>query len=162
MHPNPSHTYWALPSNKEVPTVPRTEMVQTKIPLCDSPHHLLIVDDIPAIRLLLREGLEDYGYQCETAQHGLEALQQLHARHYDIVLTDLQMPFLDGMELAKYIHQDPNLGNPMVIMMTASEIDLLEDLASVWGIKKILSKPCLPCEIHQVILDGYSRVPHAA
>lgn len=162
MNPNTSHTYWALPSNGEVPTVFLSEIDPEGIPFSLSPRHLLIVDDIPDIRRFLREGLKDYGYHCEEAQHGLEALQKLQTCHYDIVLTDLQMPFLDGFELARYIHQDPSLGNPLVIMMTASDTRLLEPLTLALGIKKIISKPCLPTDIHQVILDEQSRFPHAA
>lgn len=162
MHPNTFHGSWALPPNGEVPTVPLTEMVHMDTSPFSSPCRLLIVDDIPDIRLFLREGLANYGYHCDEAQHGLEALQKLQACHYDIVLTDLQMPFLDGFELARSIHQDSSLGTPIVIMMTASDTRLLEPLTLALGIKKIISKPCLPTDIHQVILDEQSRFPHAA
>ncbi len=161
MNPNSSPTYWAFPSNEEVPSAPLSEINPEGIPLCLSPPHLLIVDDVPDIRLFFRESLVKYGYSCEEAQHGLEALRKLQACHYDIILTDLQMPFLDGFELAKYIRQDPSLGNPMVIMMTASDAKLLAPLALALGIKKILSKPCMPSTIHQVNLDEQGRFPHA-
>ena len=161
MNPDITYTYWALPSNEEVPTVPLTE-VQGRIPIYPSPPHLLIVDDTSDIRLFLREGLEHYGYDCEEAKHGLDALRKLRASHYDIVLTDLQMPVLDGFELAKSIRQDPFLGNPIIIMMTASSTDLLAPFALALGIKNILSKPLSPAEIHQVILDEQSRFPNAA
>lgn len=162
MNPNRPQTSWAFFPNEEMPSAPQTEKDALQLPLCESPRSLLIVDDIPDIRSWLREELEDYEYACEEAQHGLEALRKLRTCHYDIVLTDLQMPFLDGFELAKHIHEDPSLGSPMVIMMTASETDLLAPLACAFGIKKIISKPFLSSEIHQVILDEQGRFPHAA
>lgn len=161
MNPNTPHVLGTSSQRGSAP-VPLTEMVHMDMSPFSSPCRLLIVDDIPDIRLFLREGLKDYGYHCDEAQHGLEALQKLQACHYDIVLTDLQMPFLDGFELARSIHQDRALGNPLVIMMTASDTALLAPLALALGIKKVFSKPCLPCEIHQEILNELSRFPHAA
>lgn len=153
---------WALPPVEEVPLEGLPKWERLHVSPHASPRSILIVDDVPDIRLMLQEGLEDHGYFCETAQHGVEALRMLRTYHYDIVLTDLQMPFLDGIELAKFIHEDQSLGTPMVIMMTASDNDILAPLALKLGIKKILSKPCLPSEIHQVIIRGEDRFPHAA
>ena len=123
---------------------------------------ILIVDDIPYIRLYFRVALESFGHQCEEASHGLDAIGKLHNRHYDVVLTDVQMPHLDGFELAKCLKEDPSLGSPIVLMMTASNTDLLAPLAQAAGVRKIFAKPCHPVVIHQEIMDIRQRFPTAA
>jgi CheY-like chemotaxis protein len=123
---------------------------------------ILIVDDIPHIRIYFRENLESFGHSCEEALHGLDAIGKLQTRHYDVVLTDVQMPYIDGFELAKCLKEDPSLGNPLVIMMTASNIELLAPLAREAGAKKIFSKPCRPFDIHQEIMSHQQRFPNAA
>ena len=53
---------------------------------------ILIVDDFEPGRLLLREKLEMQGYVCQEVENGLEALEILQTKHFDLVLTDNQMP----------------------------------------------------------------------
>ena len=78
---------------------------------------ILIVDDDSDMRNLLRDVLLDQSYQVETAQEGQEALQKLSKQPFSIVLTDLRMKGMDGLELLQEVtkkHQECNL-----IMMTA-------------------------------------------
>ena len=58
---------------------------------------ILIVDDEPRIRELLRENLQYAGYACEEAGDGSAALSLLSGGGYDLVILDLMMPFMDGM-----------------------------------------------------------------
>jgi len=81
------------------------------------PNRILIVDDDPEMRNVLRDILLDQSYQVETAQEGREALQRLASQPFSIVLTDLRMKGMDGLELLQEVakkHQECNL-----IMMTA-------------------------------------------
>lgn len=66
---------------------------------------ILVVDDEASIRAALRELLQDAGYEVDTAADGEEALKMLRERSYDLVLTDLFMPKLDGMEILQYIER---------------------------------------------------------
>ena len=59
---------------------------------------ILIVDDEKAIRESLEIVLKDEGYKAETAADGEEALEKLRTENYDVVITDIKMPKLDGME----------------------------------------------------------------
>ena len=80
-------------------------------------NNILIVDDDPDMRNVLRDILLDQSYQVETAQEGEEALQKLASQPYSIVLTDLRMKGVDGFDLLQAVtkkHQECNL-----IMMTA-------------------------------------------
>lgn len=154
-------------------TLPETQEVSTALS-CSSPSSLsessfvktpfsiLIVDDLPSIRWVLGIGLEGLGYNCQEAQHGLEALRRLTSQHFDVVLTDFCMPFLDGLGLIQHIYLDPNLGNPMMIMMTGSDTATIAPLALGLGCKGVLQKPCSPSEIDQIIRQPQTTIPKAA
>ncbi len=81
---------------------------------------VLVVDDEPAIRELLRDLLDDEGYHVLAAMDGTAAL--LAARHHppDLVLADLMMPGLDGRALAERLHADPQTAHVPVVLMSAA------------------------------------------
>ena len=62
---------------------------------------ILVVDDEPRVREMLLRGLRSYGYQAEGAEDGLQALHHLQHGEFDVVVTDLQMPRLDGLALLR-------------------------------------------------------------
>ena len=64
---------------------------------------ILIVDDEPRIRELIRENLQYSGYTCEEAGDGSAALSLLTGGGYDLVILDLMMPFMDGMQLCEAV-----------------------------------------------------------
>lgn len=80
-------------------------------------HSILIVDDEPDMLHLLKRSLEpDLNCRVETAGSGNEALNMLNRDHFDLVLSDIKMPEMDGLELLKQIrHDEPDL---TVVMMT--------------------------------------------
>ena len=79
---------------------------------------ILVVDDEKIKRVTLAEDLSTQGHQVVTAGDGTEALESLKGEPFDVVVTDLKMPKLDGIELLKRIKQGP-LADMEVIMMTA-------------------------------------------
>ncbi len=82
------------------------------------PLKILVVDDEAAVRELLRRGLSQLGnYSVEVAANGSEAIEKVEKDLFDLILTDLKMPEMDGIELLKRIKGTrPEL---IVIMMTA-------------------------------------------
>ena len=78
---------------------------------------VLIVDDEEVIRELLRRALCDAGYQVEQARDGAEALSVLKAKPFDVVLLDIWMPHMNGLEVLASLHELPS--PPRVIVMTA-------------------------------------------
>ena len=66
--------------------------------------HILIVDEDPAFRATLREALEQAGHSVVEAGNGLEATKIMESISSDIVITDMVMPEMDGIELVRYIH----------------------------------------------------------
>jgi DNA-binding NtrC family response regulator len=79
---------------------------------------ILVVDDEAALREMLRKGLSQMGgFSVEVAQNGLEAVEKIEKDVFDLVLTDLKMPEMDGLELLKVVKGTrPEM---MVILMTA-------------------------------------------
>jgi DNA-binding NtrC family response regulator len=78
---------------------------------------ILIVDDEAGMRLALCEVLKRCGYQVSAVQDGVEALKQLEANSFDLVISDVKMPRLDGMSLLKRIRE--RIPEQLVIMITA-------------------------------------------
>lgn len=81
------------------------------------PTKILLVDDEKNFRELLKTILNKRGYKTQSASNGLEAVQALEKEHFDLVITDLMMDKMDGMQLLKHI-QEQNLP-AKVIMITA-------------------------------------------
>jgi cyclic di-GMP phosphodiesterase len=67
------------------------------------PIHILIVDDDQAIRDLLNEGLSDSGYRCDTACNGVEGLSKVQSNGFELVVSDIDMPEMDGVQLLQEI-----------------------------------------------------------
>jgi two-component system chemotaxis sensor kinase CheA len=84
---------------------------------------LLVVDDALTVRELQRAILERAGYLVRTANDGLEALALLAEQRVDLVLTDVEMPNLDGFELTARIRGEPRLANIPVLLITSRSSD---------------------------------------
>lgn len=83
------------------------------------PRLLLVVEDEPSIAELVRLILEEAGYRVAVAGDGRAALRRLAEARYDLVLSDVMMPFLDGAELATAMRADPALRDIPLILMSA-------------------------------------------
>jgi CheY-like chemotaxis protein len=80
---------------------------------------ILVVDDEVPIVLLLSELLHAEGYRVVTAHNGEDALALARARPPDLVVADVMMPRLDGIELCRRLHADPRTRHVPVILMSA-------------------------------------------
>jgi two-component system, NtrC family, nitrogen regulation response regulator NtrX len=82
------------------------------------PARLLVVDDEPGIRQTIRGVLQDEGYDVETAESGEACLEELAKRTYDLVLLDIWLPSMDGMEVLNRIQEIPSGDRPNVVMIS--------------------------------------------
>jgi len=82
---------------------------------------LLVVEDSITARSLLKSILETAGYRVETAVDGLDALTRLHTGQFDLVVSDVEMPRLDGFDLTARIRADTRLAELPVVLVTALE-----------------------------------------
>ena len=81
---------------------------------------ILIVDDEPNIRFLLRMILEVAGHQVAEAPNGLEAIEQIERRQFDLVATDFMMPRMNGGELISRLRRDPATAGIPIILVSSS------------------------------------------
>lgn len=100
---------------------------------------ILIVDDEPAIRRSLTDILGDEGYTIEEAENGEEALQKIKANRYDLVLLDIKMPRVDGMEVLQRLANE-ELAIPVVMLSGHGTIDTAME-ATRLGAVDFIEKP---------------------
>ncbi len=108
---------------------------------------ILVVDDEPSIRDVMTRYLSDQGYQVEGAPDGLIALEKLHGSTFDLVITDLKMPNLDGRELLKMMaEQFPDIPK-LVLTGLSTDSDII--LALKTGASDFIIKPIMDFAILQ-------------
>ena len=101
-------------------------------------NRILIVDDEADIALILKLQLEDAGYLTIRAQDGVEAIQAVREESYSLIMLDIKMPRMDGLEVLTRIHNDDT---PPVIMMTAHGSEDIAVDALRKGAVDYISKP---------------------
>jgi two-component system phosphate regulon response regulator PhoB len=108
---------------------------------------ILAVDDEPDLLELVRMGLDTAGYEVETAETGARALERLRASPPDLLLLDLMLPDLSGIELCKRIRSDARLGDLPVIMLTAKGEEVDRVVGFELGADDYVTKPFSPREL---------------
>jgi len=101
---------------------------------------LLVVEDEPAIRHILVEYLHEEGYVVDAASSIAEARQRMAAARPDLLLLDLMLPGQSGWEFLRERHNDPDLTNVRVVVLSAAPKDLLLEAKNL-GADAFLSKP---------------------
>jgi two-component system chemotaxis response regulator CheY len=102
---------------------------------------ILVVDDDKTTRKLLSLYLKAKGYEIVTAENGLDALEKLGVENINLVVSDMNMPYMDGIELTKNIRADENLKNLPVIMVSTEADDEEKKKAHDAGVDDYLVKP---------------------
>ena len=110
----------------------RLEVARTRI---------LVVDDAWSVRRSMQQLLEDAGYEVATAADGFEALESLRSRMPSIVITDLEMPNLNGLELTRRVREVPQWSVLPVVMITSRTSDKHRAEALKAGVDVYLTKP---------------------
>ncbi|UJJ55888.1 MULTISPECIES: Hpt domain-containing protein [Rhodanobacter] len=119
---------------------PVVEEVQTK-PL------VMVVDDSITMRKVTSRVLERHEYEVSTAKDGVDALEKLHERVPDLMLLDIEMPRMDGYELATHMKADPRLRDVPIIMITSRSGDKHRQRALDIGVDRYLGKPYQEAEL---------------
>ncbi len=120
-------------------------------------YRVLVVDDDADSREVLARLLEFDGYHVETAQHGPEALELLVGRSYDVILSDMRMPQMNGGALYRRIEQGwPHLA-PRVVFMTADRLTGAFQARYGGGTVPILTKPFTMEQSRQLLTSVIAR-----
>jgi len=125
--------------------------------------HILIVEDSPTMRALLTTALEDLDIPVKVteAESGFDALRQLPRESYDLIVTDINMPDINGLELVSFVRNNAAYrGIPLVIVSTeGSERD--RDKGVGLGADAYLVKPFEPDELKTVVRELLTRSQRA-
>lgn len=105
---------------------------------------ILVVDDEPINRMVAGYMLEDVGLTVDMAEDGKEALTKVRQADYDIVLMDMQMPELDGLDTTRELRALPGLENLVIIAMTANAFDDDRVKCLDAGMNDFIAKPFKP------------------
>ncbi|KAB2312315.1 response regulator [Betaproteobacteria bacterium SCN2] len=102
---------------------------------------IMVVDDSLTVRKITSRLMSREGYRVETAKDGVDALEKMHDILPDVVLLDVEMPRMDGFELARVMRNDARLKSVPIIMITSRTADKHRNHALEIGVNVYLGKP---------------------
>jgi two-component system, chemotaxis family, chemotaxis protein CheY len=108
---------------------------------------ILIVDDSPTIRRMVRASLTPTGATLVEAASGLEAIEQLTLGAAALMVLDLNMPDLHGLDVLKFVRSHPSLGRLPVLVLTTRGDESSRDSAMAAGATDYMTKPFVPQEL---------------
>jgi len=109
--------------------------------IVDEKKTIMVVDDSITIRKVTERMLSRYGIEVILAKDGVDATNQLQERMPDLMLLDIEMPRMDGFEVASFVRNDDRLKNLPIIMITSRTGTKHKDKAMEIGVNKYLGKP---------------------
>lgn len=121
-----------------------------------SPGRILVVDDEPQIRRVLRSTLTSAGYEIEEAQDGEEAIERTQTFRPDLILLDMNMPGMDGLEACRAIRMDSHAA---IIVLTVRNADSDKVAALDAGADGFVTKPFSMPELQARIRAALRRLP---
>jgi DNA-binding response OmpR family regulator len=125
-------------------------------------HKILIVDDEAHILQVLSLKLRHCGYLIITAVDGEDALYQVNADPPDLVITDVQMPFMNGLELAHAMCDNKKTAHIPVVVLTARGHTLATSDTDIANVRKVISKPFSPRGIVELVEKLLKETPARA
>ncbi len=111
----------------------------------------MIVDDCQTTRKILEFHLRIKGFDVVTAENGLDAIEKLATNTVNLILSDLNMPYMDGIEFVKTIKSDVNLSHIPVLMVTTEADPEEKERALSAGANGYMVKPVTADDISQNI-----------
>lgn len=113
--------------------------------------NILIVDDSASMRQLVQFALRDAGYEVTQAVHGKDALGKLDGSRFDMVITDLNMPEMDGITLIKQMRTRAGCRFTPVVMLTTESKDSKKNEGIQAGASGWMVKPFTPEQLKDVV-----------
>lgn len=111
---------------------------------------ILVVDDEATLRMLIVDSLEDLDCTIDEAESGLDALNKINGKKYDVIILDYMMPELTGIEVLEQI--DKNIiSETMIVMLTAKTQEKDQQQAKAAGVDIFMKKPFSPMELYRLV-----------
>jgi two-component system chemotaxis response regulator CheY len=115
---------------------------------------ILVVEDSPMTRSLIISSLEEVGdYTIIEAANGFQALRKLPEMPPDLVITDINMPDINGLEVVRFVKQSENFKHIPVIIVTTEGRDVDKERGLRLGADKYLVKPFEPDQLQQFVKE---------
>jgi len=121
---------------------------------------LLLVEDEPINREVTLELIADLGLHTDTAENGVEALEYVQRHRYDLILMDMQMPVMGGLEATRRIRRLPMDTQPPIVAMTANAFADNQTQCLEAGMNDFLTKPVEPQQLLAILQYWFSRTEH--
>ena len=114
-------------------------------------HSILAVDDSTSMRQMVSFTLKNAGYEVVEAVDGEDAFDKAMTRRFDLVLTDQNMPRLDGIGLTRRLREHPDFRATPILILTTESGDRMKQLGRAAGATGWLVKPFDPAKLIEVI-----------
>ncbi|QII30105.1 response regulator [Stenotrophomonas maltophilia] len=141
-------------ANPTAPVLVNAPRQERQVPL------VMVVDDSLTMRKVTGRILERHNFEVSVARDGIEALEQLEERVPDLMLLDIEMPRMDGYELATAMRADPRYKDVPIVMITSRSGDKHRQRAFEIGVQRYLGKPYQELDLMRNVYDllGIARV----
>jgi len=106
--------------------------------------HILVVDDEPDILEFVQYNLQKEGFRVSTAENGIEGLEEARKVKPDLIILDIMMPEMDGVEVCRQLRSEPSFNNTVVAFLTARDEDYSQIAALDVGGDDYITKPIRP------------------
>ena len=116
---------------------------------------ILLVEDNPTNRIVAIDLLDVAGLQADTADDGVEALKMAQRRHYDLILMDMQMPRMDGLEATRLIRLLAGYESVPIVAMTANAFSADRERCLAAGMNDHVAKPVDPERLYETLLRHF-------
>ncbi len=139
---------------------PKSAPVKTLIDTEMANHHplrILLAEDNAVNQKLALRLLEQMGYRADVASNGLEAVESLERQGYDVILMDVQMPEMDGLDATKAIRRLGIREQPRIVAMTANAMQGDREMCIAAGMDDYISKPIRVAELSEALLKTKGR-----
>jgi len=128
-------------ANREVFVVGAAKVAEMAPEVENSRKVALVVDDSLTMRKVLSRVLEREDFEVVTANDGMDAIEKLQEVTPDIILTDIEMPRMDGFEFSRYVRDNPATLNTPLIVISSRTADKHRNVATEIGVNAFLGKP---------------------
>ncbi len=118
---------------------------------------ILLAEDEPINREIAQILLEDVGLQVDLAEDGQQAVEKARSAHYALILMDMQMPVLDGLDATRQIRQLPGNATTPILAMTANAFSENKDQCFEAGMDDFISKPVEPEVLYKTLLKWFEK-----
>ncbi len=119
--------------------------------------HIMIVDDSLSVRKSLSQLVEDEGYETILAKDGLEAVEMVSQKKPNVMLVDMEMPRMNGIELTAHIRANEATKDIPIFMITSRTTEKHRNLAKDAGVTRYLTKPYQDTELASYISEALGR-----